>query len=181
MHVIQLTKGLVATVDDADADLCALLWCAQCCSRTTYAKRSGARCGSGRRARDIFLHQLVAARMGIDVVNCIVDHHNGDGLDNRRANIRGATRRENNCNRRLNRNSTTGFKGVGYKTQLRRFFASIQVNGKRKHLGYFDDIIEAAIVYDRACYTLHGAFAHTNFPKFACGLAAVAVVAGESP
>ncbi len=61
-------------------------------------------------------------------------------------------------------NNTSGYKGVSLFGRDSKWKAQIQVDGKKRHLGYFDDKIEAAKAYDRAALELHGEFAVLNFP-----------------
>lgn len=90
-----------------------------------------------------------------------VDHRNGDPFDNRRCNLRFATRAENMRNRRANRlYRSTPFKGV---THDRKYFrARISVNGRSVSLGCFPNAVAAARAYDVAAKRLHGAFARPN-------------------
>jgi hypothetical protein len=92
-----------------------------------------------------------------------VDHINGDPLDNRRENLRLATRSEQNMNRGLSSNNTSGFKGICYLKRDRKWWAYIHVNRKRTSLGYFDTPEEAARAYDRAAVQMHGEFALLNY------------------
>jgi len=90
--------------------------------------------------------------------NMVVDHINGNRLDNRRSNLRYCTRKQNNRN--------VGKKGVGkFKgatLQNGRWRARIMVNGKAIHLGYFDTDCSAAGAYDRAAVKYFGKFARLN-------------------
>jgi len=90
-----------------------------------------------------------------------VDHINGNGLDNRRENLRLCTNAENARNRRLSKNNTTGYKGVDLDAN--RYRAQIRVGQKFVYLGRFDDPIEAAKAYDAAAREHYGEFARTNF------------------
>lgn len=101
-----------------------------------------------------------------------VDHRNGDGLDNRRANLRPATNSQNGYNRKgLNSNNTSGLIGVSWSRQHNRWSSYIYIpsesggNGKKKHLGLFIDPIEAAIARDEAAKKYHGEFVTLNFPE----------------
>lgn len=96
--------------------------------------------------------------------NMTVDHINGNGLDNRRNNLRLATRKENARNQKLNKKSTTGFKGVSFHKRDKKYTAQIKLD-KLMHLGYFENPIEAAIAYDTAAKKYFGEFANLNFKK----------------
>lgn len=93
------------------------------------------------------------------------DHVNGDGLDNRKSNLRICTRLENMHNRRPQRDSSSKYKGVYYSKRSECWGAYITVNGKRINLGYFNTEEDAARVVDRAAIEYHGDFARLNFPN----------------
>jgi hypothetical protein len=92
----------------------------------------------------------------------VVDHINGDGLDNRRSNLRLATVAQNAWNSKK-RNPRSGYKGVWFAKDKRLWRAAIVCNRKRIHLGYFKNKIAAAHAYDAAARKLHGKFANCNF------------------
>jgi len=112
----------------------------------------------------ILLHrEIMKAPKGV-----LVDHRNNDGLDNRRANLRLATRSQNNINRRQNKSKTLSrFVGVTFDRRRRRWVARIYINGKCKFLGSFDNEIDAAMAYDAAAKKYYGEFARLNFPETA--------------
>lgn len=94
-----------------------------------------------------------------------VDHIDGDGLNNRRVNLRIVTHRQNIWNRKKNVNPTSSkFKGVSLYKKSGRWVAYIAAHGKRRHIGYFDDEEAAARAYDAEARRLHGEFACLNFP-----------------
>ncbi len=93
-----------------------------------------------------------------------VDHVNGHGLDNRRCNLRHATGAEQARNRHGGRGRSL-YKGVCWATRQRKWVAIIAVDGKNRHLGYFENEDDAARAYDAAARHLHGAFASLNFPE----------------
>lgn len=92
-----------------------------------------------------------------------VDHINGDGLDNRRCNLRLASRSDNKANAATYKNNRHGFKGATpYKGRWR---AQIVRGGTHHALGIFDTAEEAHAAYCRAAERLHGAFAHAGGSK----------------
>lgn len=76
-----------------------------------------------------------------------LDHRNGKTTDNRLRNLREATRGENNQNRRLQSNSTTGYVGVSWSKQQGKFRARIVWRGHETHLGFYDRAEDAAAAY----------------------------------
>ena len=93
-----------------------------------------------------------------------IDHENQNGLDNRRTNLREASKAENNRNRRkIAGRGSSIYKGVMWYKDRRKWYASIEVNGQKIFLGYFDSEIEAAKAYDEAAKIYHGGFASLNF------------------
>jgi hypothetical protein len=94
-----------------------------------------------------------------------VDHINHNGLDNRKANLRFATRAENNRNVRcLKKNKSSRYRGVYHDKKYKKWRAHISVNNKKRHLGYFKDEKEAARAYDNAARKYYKEFAILNFP-----------------
>src|SRR5205807_259973 len=87
----------------------------------------------------------------------LMDHKNGDGVDNRWENIRPATRSQNGANRRIGVNSTTGFKGVSWHHSAWR--ARIGRDGRRVLIGKFATKEEAAAAYAAAANAMYGEFA----------------------
>jgi len=92
-----------------------------------------------------------------------VDHRNGDGLDNRRQNLRPANDSKNQMNARMRSDNPSGFKGVC--ADRHRWMARIQLDGRRTYLGYFATPQEAARAYDAAAVELFGEYARPNFPQ----------------
>lgn len=155
---IPLTQGLVALVDEADHEqvVAAGRWSAHRDCNTFYATRN-ARRGDGSYAM-VALHTFLTGWP-------LTDHINGDGLDNRRSNLRPATHAENMRNRRIGSNNTSGFKGVSLNRRTGRWAACIVADGRRNWLGYHATPEAAARAYDAAARELHGEFAWLNFPK----------------
>jgi hypothetical protein len=89
-----------------------------------------------------------------------IDHINGDRLDNRIENLRAATVGQNQHNRKTNANNTSGYKGVSWNKACKKWLSQIKLEGKRIHLGYFDNVEEAAEAVRKAREELHGDFAN---------------------
>jgi hypothetical protein len=150
---IPLTRDLYTLVDTDDADrvLSAGSWHA-------LANRNGKFYAAHKKGRGLErLHSFLTNWP-------LVDHINGDGLDNRRCNLRPATLVENARNRRLPSNNTSGFKGVNWHRGNGKWAASITADGRRHSLGYHDSPEDAGRAYDAAAIRLHGEFACLNFP-----------------
>lgn len=75
-----------------------------------------------------------------------IDHINGIRCDNSISNLRKATRTQNNQNRKINKNSISGVKGVGWNSNKQQWVARCTVNGERIYIGSFDDIKSAEVV-----------------------------------
>lgn len=93
-----------------------------------------------------------------------IDHANGDGLDNRRANLRFCTSSQNNWNSKPKGNSP--YKGISQRASG-KWYAMICRDRKHYWLGMHDTPEEAARAYDEAAKRLHGEFARLNFPEAA--------------
>jgi len=153
---IPLTRGLFALVDDADFDaiVAAGKWHAKPDWNTFYASRACAR--QGGKQRHISMHTFLTG-WGY------VDHVNGNGLDNRRENLRPADDSKNAMNRRMRSDNTSGFKGVS-RHRL-KWRAEIRVSGQLINLGTFATPQEAARAYDAAAAHYFKEFARPNFPQ----------------
>lgn len=92
----------------------------------------------------------------------MVDHINGDTLDNRRSNLRAASKSQNGANRGRPVNNTSGYKGVSWHKASQKWKAQITVDGKTIYLGVYTNPEAAAAAYDEAADQYFGAFAHKN-------------------
>lgn len=84
----------------------------------------------------------------------VVDHINGNGCDNRLSNLRLLSYSENSANAKISKRNTSGFRGVSKRGS--KWVATIGVNGKKKYLGSFSDILDAAREYNRAAMRIWG-------------------------
>lgn len=161
MKRIPLTQGRVAEVDDVDFSyLSQFRWHARLDGRVWYAARMRPVANGGER-KVIKMHQDIAGFLGVP----LLDHRDGDGLNNRRQNLRSATKQQNAANSRKRKGASTKFKGVHFYKSRGNFQAYIGVgNSKTRHLGYFENAVDAARAYDAAAVLQFGEFARLNFP-----------------
>lgn len=94
----------------------------------------------------------------VDPGDLEVDHIDGDAANNNPCNLRLANHIENGHNRSKNRNNKSGYKGVSWYANLRKWVAEIMVDGKRKRLGCFDRLEDAANAYKEQSLLLHKTF-----------------------
>lgn len=148
VQVIPLTQDQFALVDAADYELLVGMgaWHARQDRNTWYAFHGGRP-----------MHKVLTGWPQ-------TDHINGNGLDNRRCNLRPATHQQNAGNRRIPSNNTSGYKGVYRTRSTGKWFARIVVNDENVHLGTFDDKVDAALAYDVAAREAFGEYALLNFP-----------------
>jgi len=149
---ITLTKGYEAVIDAVDVPLVyGFNWAAMVKPRAVYATRKDY---SGQKQRTVYLHRTI---MG-EPEGFEVDHHDGDGLNNMRSNLRTATKQQNMHNQRLSSRNNSGFKGVNWRKSKGKWRAAIALNGKSRHLGYFATPELAHAAYCEASARLHGDF-----------------------
>ncbi len=157
---IQLTQGQIAIVDDEDFEyLSQWKWCAVYfpSANVFYAERQS-RKGEFDKPTKVKMHrQLMGFPEGL-----FVDHINHNTLDNRRENLRIATRKENNRNSKKKAYNKSGYKGVSWNSNTGKWRAQINVDGKVIHLGLFLDPAEAHEAYKAAAILYFGDFAYAD-------------------
>jgi hypothetical protein len=156
--LIPLTRGMVAIVDAADFEkLSRYRWF------TLKTKRGPCYAGTNMSGRIISMHRfLMNPPKGM-----WVDHIDGNGLNNRRSNLRICTPRQNACNhsRRKPKSATSQFVGVFQRRQQPdKWYAKVEYAGMICRLGPFDSELEAARARDFRAVELHGPYAHVNLP-----------------
>lgn len=154
MLEVKLANGGVALLDDCDSDLCQFRWSSRVARQTRYAVHSDGH----------LLHRLVAQRIAPRQLTSKdrVDHKNRNGLDCRRDNLRVAGNAENLWNRGKTRLNTSGYKGVHWDKNNRKWMSEIQAHKKRIYLGRYDTAREAALAYNFAAVAYHGEFSFLN-------------------
>ena len=158
---VPLTRGFCAKVDLEDfADLSQYKWSLAPGTRTNYAAR-GVGIPGTRKVMQISMHRQIMGLNKNSDPKFTVDHINGDGLDNRKCNLRLATRQQQAMNRPIRSDNKSGYPGVYWlwtneeKTKG-KWRALIRVEGKRLSLGLFDDVEEAADAYMSAAVKYFG-------------------------
>lgn len=148
MAKIQLSRGKFAIVNDYSIKILSdYKWY---CSTTGYAVTHDIKDKTGKTI--VRMHRLLMnAPKGL-----LVDHINGNKLDNRIANLRLATKQQNSCNSRRYKSNTSGIKGVSLVKYSGRWRAYIVINRKQIHLGIFSTKEEAGVAYAEAAVRYHG-------------------------
>ena len=144
-----LSNGETAYIDEADLPLVSGY------SWSEHVKGGAiAYAGGGRSAQQhVYMHHLILPKRD----GATVDHVNRNSLDNRRVNLRYATKQQNAAN--MDRGSP--FKGV--TRHENRFVAQITVDRENRYLGIFDSAEDAARAYDKAAQRAFGEYARCNF------------------
>lgn len=154
MKHIPLTRDKTAIVDDEDFP-----WLVQWnwyCNDSGYAVRNGQ---GSENANTIRMHREIMKATD----EKMIDHINGDTLDNRKSNLRFATISQNLMNR-AKRKTKWKYKGVTQRRTNSRFTARLTYQMKQYILGTYDTQEEAALAYDDKAKELFGEYARLNFP-----------------
>jgi hypothetical protein len=119
-------------------------------------------CGqyNGKNNDTIRLHRLIMGCKKND--GAVVDHINGNTLDNRKKNLRICTIGQNATNQAKRRSNTSGYKGVTWHKQDKLWQAQIMVNYKHIFLGLYEDPKEAYNAYCEASKKYHGEFSRLS-------------------
>lgn len=151
---IELTQNQVALVDNEDYNfLMQRKWQAHKDGNTFYARYNlyiGMIDGKEKR-KTIRMHRLIMAVPK----GKIIDHINGNGLDNQKSNLRICSKRQNNQNR-VHSIKSSKYPGVSWYNTINKWVARIRINGKAISLGRFTNEKDAAMAYEKACRTLVG-------------------------
>jgi hypothetical protein len=88
----------------------------------------------------------------------VIDHSNHNLIDNSINNLRECTTTQNQWNRKVNKHSISGIKGVSWNKLTEKWLVRLTINGNRKVLGYFNNIELASKAYKEAAQKFHGEF-----------------------
>lgn len=158
---IKLSKNLYFLIDTEDYDVAKkYLW-----HTMRVKKKKGDIIYVRSKVGDkyVYLHNLLLKKPK----GKFVDHINRNALDNRKSNLRIATRQQNSFNRRSSKKNKTGYIGVirHKKTPIHPYYAKVSKDNKNYVVGFFKTALEAAIARDKKAIELHGEFAVLNFKK----------------
>lgn len=144
----KLGKGKYFIVDNEDAE--------RVLKHTWWLDRLG------RPQTDIKYKRVLIGRfIMVPQEDKVVDHINGNVLDNRKINLRACTRFENQRNRtKLNKNSTSGYRGITWDKERKKWVAQLSLNYKHIFLGRFEDLEDAREVVKEAITEKHKDFAN---------------------
>jgi hypothetical protein len=153
---VTLTQGHEAIIDAADVSLVDKWnWYAGIRAHLIYAVRSDR---IGQNKITVLMHRVIMR----DPVRLHIDHEDGDGLNNRRYNVRIATPSQNMHNMRTRCDNTSGFKGVHFSKSSGKWMARIKLNQKTNYLGLFASPEDAHAAYCLASDKYHGEFGRTE-------------------
>jgi len=158
MKLIKLTKGYFAQVDDDNFDwLSKISWQAAIRGGRVYAA-GRVKDGEGIVIR-VYMHRLI---MGVYDRKIDVDHRDLDGLNNLLENLRTSTRQQNTRNSGSRPNSSSKFKGVSWKKELKKWIVQITISGENKYLGLFESEEDAARQFNHASRIHFGEYSRYN-------------------
>ncbi|SRR5258708_3484857 len=157
MIEIPLTQGKFVVIDDEDVlKVIVHRWYASKEGDVWYAKANAVSPDGSKTC--IRMHRLIT---GVSEPLVLVDHFNGDGLNNRRNNLRICDHAQNLWNRGRQANNTSGYKGVSFCKITGRWVARIRVRGKYFNVGRYDTPELASEAYQEASLRFHGQFAYS--------------------
>lgn len=112
----------------------------------------------------VLLHRFIWKLAGHPPTR-LLDHHDGDPLNNSEENIRAATASQNASNKIASRNNTSGIRGVSWNRTVKRWVVKINANGKETWIGEFRDLEEARLAREAAELRFHAEFAGLARPR----------------
>lgn len=148
-------KEFLAYINEKDMGLLEYTWC---CHYREKRKKV-ANVFANKNNKIILLHRTI---LNVTKTKILVDHIDGNPLNNCRNNLRICNNGQNLCNRDTPSNNTSGYKGVSYNKKMKKYEAYIKYNEKKMNLGYFTCPKVAAKAYNEAAIKFYGEFSKLN-------------------
>jgi hypothetical protein len=157
---VVLTKGYIALVDDIDYEwITKYRWKALTTSGTTYAVRTARSPGSKTNDITLLMHREILKPDN----DMVVDHIDGNGLNNQRSNIRQCSQSQNLINKKRKNGLSSIYKGIYWNKERNKWQAQIARPGMgNMYIGRYVSEIDAANAYDEMARIFHGEFAQLN-------------------
>lgn len=155
--ILKTNKGIEFIIDSEDYDVIK--------NHTWYRSKIG------YIVSDIFINknknnQIRLHRLIMNADNkMLIDHIDGNKLDNRKCNLRLATKQENARNSKIPKSNTSQYKNVSFRKDRNKWRSYINISGKQISLGHFETKEEAAIAYNNAAIFHFKEFARLNVIK----------------
>jgi hypothetical protein len=163
MKQIPLSQGKIAFVDDEDFDwLNQYKWCAyQPNSKGTYYATRNITYTDGTCSMVQMHREILGLSLGDRGLG---DHKDRNGLNNQKHNLRVGSKALNSHNSKLQSNNSSGYRGVYWHKNRSKWVVRIGIHGVPKYCGVYDDVVEAAKVYDKEALQAYGPNVYLNFP-----------------
>lgn len=155
MKEILISKNQITMVDDEDyIYLNKYKWCFS--SQGYVVRNSSRKLGKQKTIR---MHRLL---LNVTDPKIMVDHIDGNPLNNQKSNLRNCTPSQNQANKKKTRKNSSGYKGVYWVKSRKSWVAHIEVNGRCIYAGCGKTAKDAAIKYNEAAKKYFGEFAKLN-------------------
>lgn len=160
MKKINLTQDKVTIVDDEDyVYLIQWKWFYHIDKKSGRTGYAYANDRVNNKPISLRMHRLIMQ----PPIDMEVDHINGNGIDNRKMNLRICSHKDNSRNLRTKKINKSGYRGVFYDNERCKWTAQIKINYKSTFIGRYNSKEDAAIAYDMAAIKHFGDYANTNF------------------
>lgn len=155
MKEIELTQGKIALIDNEDYEMVSI-------HKWHYLKRYHDRPGYASTkidGKNVSMHKFIMGESD----GKVIDHINGDTLDNRKLNLRFCTHQQNLWNRHKRKQTQSKYIGLSKGRNRKKWQVQILIDGKKKTIGQFESEEDAARAYDKVARKYYGEFAPVNF------------------
>jgi hypothetical protein len=160
MKQIKLTKNQVTFVDDEDYNfLMQWKWHAKPNMNNGYYAIRGFKNEKNTMSK-IHMHRVI---MNLTDPNLVVDHIDGNPLNNQKSNLRICTKDQNRHNRKASKSKKSKYLGVFWNKECNKWYSQIKDGKKIIYLGIHNTEEEAAMAYDEASKKKYGEYAYLNF------------------